>query len=208
MSNDTHPSPPIEKGANPLIVVILGVILIVVGVAIQTQPWTRPEMFKGLDLDFSKVVVNAGVFLIFVQVLNIYFYAPLKEAMDERNGQLEKTFTEAEELRDSMTALKSNYERRLADTESQARAQIESQIKEAQSLRQTLVSEAAAKADDLVRQATAEIEAEKIKAITDIRLHVVDLTLSATEKILGQTVDAEINKRLVAEFIDRVEVAP
>jgi F0F1-type ATP synthase membrane subunit b/b' len=44
--------------------------------------------------------------------------------------------------------------------------------------------------------------------MTEIRLHIVDLTLSATEKVLGQTVDAAINKRLVNEFIDKVEVAP
>lgn len=208
MSQDTHHHAASDKGANPLVFVILGAVLIVVGIAIQNQDWVRPAMFAGLDLDFSKVIVNIGLFLVFIQVLTIYFWTPLKEAMDERNGQLERTFSEAEELRDTMQKMKVDYEQRLATTEAAARAQIEAQIKEAQNLRQTLTVEATARADELVRRAEQDIEAEKTRAITELRLHIVDLTLAATEKVLGQTVDAEINKRLVSEFIDKVEVAP
>jgi len=187
---------------------IAGVILIALGITFQTQDWVRPAVLAGLDLDFSKVLVNIGIFLVFIQVLNSFFYTPLKEAMDERNGQLEKTFSEAEELRDNMHTMRDDYEQRLTATEAAARSQIEAQIKEAQNLRQTLTSEATARADDLVRRAEQEIDAEKSRAVTELRLHIVDLTLAATEKVLGQTVDAAINKRLVNEFIDKVEVAP
>jgi F-type H+-transporting ATPase subunit b len=164
-------------------------------------------MFSGLQLDLGKTITNIGVFLIFIPVINMYFYVPLKEAMDARNHELESTFTETEQLRTQMQTLKTEYEARLAQTEAEARFQIQNQIKEAQNLRQQLMAEAGERADALIRQAQLEIENEKAHAIATIRTHVVDLTLAAAEKVIGENMDSEKNRRLIAEFIDTVEVA-
>ena len=68
-----------------------------------------------------------------------------------------------------------------------------------------LKSEAAAKADELVKKAQQEIEQEKQRVIGDLRLAVVDLTLAATEKLIGENMDDARNRRLVGEFIAKVE---
>jgi len=185
----------------------LGIVFIVIGFAVKDQSWTRPEMFSGLQLDLGKTITNIGVFLVFIPVINMYFYVPLKEAMDARNQELESTFSEAEQLRTQMQTLKTDYEARLTETEAEARFQIQNQIKEAQNLRQQLMTEAAERADALVRQAQLEIEQEKAHAIATIRTHVVDLTLAAAQKVIGENMDSEKNRRLIAEFIDTVEVA-
>jgi len=127
--------------------------------------------------------------------------------MDARNQELETTFSDAEQLRTQMQTMKADYEARLTQTEAEAREQIQSQIKEAQNLRQQLMSEATQKADAMVRQAQLEIDQEKLNAISAIRTHVVDLSLAAAEKVIGENMDTEKNRRLVAEFIDTVEVA-
>jgi len=185
----------------------LGIVFVVIGYLVKDQSWTRPEMFSGLQLDLGKTITNIGVFLVFIPVINMYFYVPLKEAMDERNHELESTFTEAEQLRTQMQTLKADYEARLIKTEAEAREQIQNQIKEAQSLRQALMSEATERADILVQQAQLEIEQEKKNAILVIRTHVVDLTLAAAEKVIGENMDSDKNRRLVSEFIETVEVA-
>jgi len=106
-----------------------------------------------------------------------------------------------------MKKLRTEYEARMVATEADARSQIQNQIKEAQNLRQQLMSEAAERADVLIRQAQLEIENEKAHAIATIRTHVVDLTLAAAEKVIGENMDSDKNRRLIAEFIDTVEVA-
>ena len=103
--------------------------------------------------------------------------------------------------------MKSDYETRLTETEAEARFQIQNQIKEAQNLRQQLVAEATERADAMVRQAQLEIDQEKAHAIATIRTHVVDLSLAAAEKVIGENMDNAKNRRLIAEFIDTVEVA-
>jgi F-type H+-transporting ATPase subunit b len=117
-----------------------------------------------------------------------------------------RNFPTGEDLRAEMKKMRTDYEARLTETEAEARFQIQNQIKEAQNLRQQLMSEAAERADALVRQAQLEIEQEKAHAIATIRTHVVDLTLAAAEKVIGENMDSDKNRRLIAEFIDTVEV--
>jgi len=152
-------------------------------------------------------VAMIGVLLIMFPLVQIFFTKPLGDAIRERNANLERTFTEAEQLRADMTTLRADYERRLAETEASAREQIQNQIKEAQNLRQSLMTEAADKADELVKKAQQEIEAERDRLINDIRVHVVDLTLAATEKMIGANMDSDKNRKLVADFIQDLEVA-
>ena len=186
--------------------IISGAVLILIGIWCQPMEWTRPEMLAPLGLNLAMVITNIGIFLAFVGVLNSFFYAPFKEAVDTRNNSLEATFTEAENLKREMGELRTSYEARLAQTEAEAREQIQAQIREAQHLRTTLMAEAASRADELVKKAELEIEAEKVRALSEIRSHVVDLTLNATERLIGQNVDTKVNRKLVDEFIDNLAV--
>lgn len=160
----------------------------------------------GIPADFGMTIATIGVFLILFPVIKFFFVQPLDDAITERSTNLENTFSEAENLRTEMQRMRAEYEARLAETESNAREQIQAQIREAQNLRGQLMSEASARADEMVQRAHQEIEAEKTKAIAEIRLQVVDLTLTAAGKIVGENMDNDRNRRLVNDFIDKVEV--
>jgi F-type H+-transporting ATPase subunit b len=161
---------------------------------------------QGIPLDLGKTIATIGVLLILFPVVKFFFVSPLMEAIQTRNSELEQTFSEAETLRAEMASMKSDYERRLAETEAKAREQIQAQIREAQELRKALMAEAASRADELVRRAQEEIEGERQRAVAGIRLQVANLSLLAAERILKENVDSERNRRLVEEFIDSVEV--
>jgi F-type H+-transporting ATPase subunit b len=161
---------------------------------------------QGILLDLGKTIAVIGVFLILFKVIETFYLMPLREAIHERNSSLEATFGEADSLREEMAGMKAAYESRLAETEASARAEIQSEIAKAQELRRSLEAEARAKADEMARRANEEIAAERARALGDIRLHVANLTLQATERLLGENVDNEKNRKLIDEFIDKVEV--
>ena len=161
---------------------------------------------QGVPIDLGKTMSMIGMFLVLFPVLKFFYFTPLGEAIHSRTTELERTFSEAEELRAEMATMRSDYERRLAETEASAREQIQAQIREAQNLRGQLMAEASQKADEMVKRAQQEIEQERKKLFTELRLEVVNLTLLATEKVLGESVDTDKNRKLVQEFIDKVEV--
>lgn len=206
MSNE-----PTQKGIN-WIGVIVGVALAVGGFYFSKHP---PEaigsmqetlMHQGIPLDLGKTISTIGMFLALFPILNFFYIKPLDDAIYERTSGLERTFSEAEDLRSEMATMKGDYERRLTDTEAAAREQIRAEINKAQELRAQLEADARARADDYLKKAQEEIDMEKNRVMTDLRLHVVDLTLGATEKILGENVDSERNRKLVQEFVDKLEV--
>ncbi|MBX7131277.1 MAG: F0F1 ATP synthase subunit B [Fimbriimonadaceae bacterium] len=199
-----------SSSAGKYIGIVIGVVMMVGGWYLSKQMHGNEFLTKleeqGIPLDPGKTISAIGVFLILFPVIRSFFITPLADAIDERTTSLERTFGEAEDLRSEMTKMKQEYEQRLAQTEANAREQIQGQIREATALRQTLMAEATAKADELVKKAQEEIALEKDKVMTALRLEVVNLTLGATEKILGQSMDDEKNRRLVQEFIEKAEV--
>ena len=162
---------------------------------------------QGIPLDPGKTLATIGVFLILFPVIKSFFLTPLTSAIQERNTDLERTFAEAEQLRSEMQQMRSSYEQQLAQTQAEARDQIQSTIREAQNLRQTLMAEAAERSDAMIERAHAEIAAERDKVLTELRTQVTDLALRAAERVIGANMDTTANRRLVDEFIDQVEVA-
>lgn len=211
---NTHETPA-SSGGSRTGLVILGLVMVVVGIVLHGQAESyaglksllQPSMFAGLGLDFAKVLTNVGLFLLFIQVIASFFFAPLKEAIDGRNQELEQTFNDADELRARLETMKTDYESRLAATEASAREHIEAQIKEAQKLRQTLMTEAASRADAMIEHAQQEIAAERERVLAGLRDQVVEFSLAAAEKIVGENMDTERNRRLVDEFVNGLEVA-
>ena len=73
------------------------------------------------------------------------------------------------------------------------------------SLLADLEREARAGADEIVKKARQQIEAEKVQALQDIRDQVVDLAVEITKQIVDKAVDREDHLRIAAEMIPRVK---
>jgi len=191
------------------VTLVIGVLLMVAGMYVSTSVHIAALdalRKQGILLDPGKTVASIGVLIILFPVINAFYVRPLEDAIEARNSQLEKTFTEAETLRSEMTGMKQAYEERLKETEANARAQIQAQIQEAQTLRKSLMDDAASRADALVKKAQEEIAAERDRVLADLRVATVTLALNATEKLLGANIDDEKNRRLIEEFIEKSEV--
>jgi F-type H+-transporting ATPase subunit b len=189
--------------------IVAGVILMLAGAWADKNihlGFVESLEHMGLPLGPFKAVATIGVFLIVFPLIKLFFTDPLKNAINERNSNLEQTFSEAESLRAEMTKMRSDYEARLVAAEASAREHIEAQIKEAQKLRQTVMNEAASRADAMIEKAQQEIAAERERILTGLRTQVVELSLVAAERIVGENMDTERNRRLVDEFVNGLEV--
>lgn len=199
-----------KSGGFPVILgIVVGIIFMATGTYIAANVHLGFEdqlANAGVPLDLARTLATIGVFMILFPVIKTFFLIPLWDAINARTSELEKTFSEAEDLRAEMKSMQSDYEKRIAATEADAREKIQSQIKEAQALRQRLEAEAVTRADELVRRADEEIQADRAKLKVELRKDVVNMTLAATEKLLGENMDTDKNRKLVEEFITKVEV--
>ena len=191
------------KSSGGVLNYIVGLIALIGGAFLSDMSVPLPG---GIPLNVGVTISTIGVVLILFPVIKMFYIVPLSTAINDRNSNLEKTFAEAEDLRNQMDKMRSDYEKRLAETEADARQKIQAQIKEAQALRQKLEADAVGRADELIKRAHDEIAAERDKVLTELRVEVVNLTLGATEKLLGENMDSEKNRMLINDFVNKVEV--
>ncbi len=146
-------------------------------------------------------------FLILVFLLAKFAYKPLLKMMEERRQGIISNMEAAEQDKLAAAKLKEEYEQQLADARGQAQAILERANKLATETQDTIIAEARAEHERLLKNAQEQIERERQKALSDLRGEVVSLSMLAATKIVGRNMDNEIDAKLVQDFIEKLDDA-
>jgi F-type H+-transporting ATPase subunit b len=138
------------------------------------------------------------VFLLLVILLRRVAWGPILTAVDERNNSIKESLLAAEKARNEMSELTASNEKIIA----QAKADRDILLKEAREMKSQIISQAKDKAsieaEKLVNSAKEQISNEKMKALTELKNHVADLSIEMAEKVLlVELSDSEKQKKLV-----------
>jgi len=142
------------------------------------------------------------VFTLLVLLLKKFAWKPILSAVDERNKSIKDSLAQAEKARSEMSELTANNEKIIT----QAKVDRDIILKEARDMKNEIISEAKDKAnkeaEKLVSTAKEQILNEKMKAITELKNHVADLSIEMAEKILSSELsDVAKQKELVSKAL-------
>jgi F-type H+-transporting ATPase subunit b len=142
------------------------------------------------------------VFTLLVLLLKKFAWKPILSAVDERNKSIKDSLAQAEKARSEMSELTANNEKIIV----QAKVDRDIILKEARDMKNEIISEAKDKAnkeaEKLVSTAKEQILNEKMKAITELKNHVADLSIEMAEKILSSELsDVAKQKELVSKAL-------
>ena len=148
------------------------------------------------------IVVELITFLVMLAILARYVYPEVVKRAEARQRLIADQLTEAEKSRaDAETSLK-EAEAKLIEARKAAQGMLDAATKSGEQVRQELKAEEEAKR--LMEAARKEIEGERERAIQSVRNEVAGLVVAATEKVLGETLDADKHKRLIDRAIAEV----
>ena len=168
--------------------------------------WNGISLVQQLGLNFRTFFVAIGAIFLMFPVIQMWFLAPLQEAMNERTRNLESTYADAENLKQHMSDLKASYEEKLAASEAEAREKIQAAINEAQQMKEQILNDARNQAEEIRERTKEDMERERQKMLVELRAHVVDLTLLVSEKVIHANLDDERQRKLIGDFIEKAEV--
>ena len=137
-------------------------------------------------------------------VLARYVYPEVVRIAEARQRAIAEQLTEAEKARGEAEAQLKEAEAKLTEARKTAQSVIEAATKSGDQLRQELKQKAEDEAKRLTAAARKEIEAERERAIQSVRNEVAGLVVSATEKVIGETLDAGKHKQLIERAIAEV----
>ena len=153
------------------------------------------------QINLFQVVIAAANFVIFLVLMWQFAFKPVAAMLADRRERIEQGLKDAEQARKDRES--AEQERLAALTE--ARRESNEILARAQKVAQeTRDADIAATREELERmrtRATADIEAEKQRALADLRAEVADLALAAAGKVVGETMTDARQRRLVEEFL-------
>lgn len=155
----------------------------------------------GLVINGFWLIVALLNFVLLYVVLQLFAFGPISRMLEARRARIEQGLQDAEQARrDRETA----EEERLAALQ-EARREAGEIISRAQRVAaETREQDLAATREELTRlreRATSDIEAEKQRAITELRSEVTDLALSAAGRVVGESMTGDRQRKLVADFL-------
>jgi F-type H+-transporting ATPase subunit b len=153
------------------------------------------------QINLFQVVIAAANFVVFLVLMWAFAFKPVAKMLSDRRERIEQGLRDAEQARKDRE--NAEQERLAAITE--ARREANDILARAQKVAQeTRDADIAATRTELERmrvRASEEIDAEKQRALTELRTEVADLALQAAGRVVGETMTDQRQRRLVEEFL-------
>lgn len=143
-------------------------------------------------------------FLILVFVLAKFAYKPVVRIMDERKNKIASDLEAAEKAKEEAEAVKAEYAAKLASARQEAQAIIDNARKTAQAAHDKIMAETKAEQEQIIASAKDAIALEKKKAMDDIRVQVISLSMVAAGKIVEQKLGSAEDQKLASEIVDSI----
>jgi F-type H+-transporting ATPase subunit b len=155
----------------------------------------------GFQINLFWVVVQALSFLLFLVILYLVAFRRIGGVLESRRSAIEQGLQDAEQARRD----RENAEAERVATLNEARREANDLLARAQKVaEETRAADIAATREELERlrtNAAAEIEAEKQRAMGELRAEVADLAIAAASKVVGESLTDQRQRRLVEEFL-------
>jgi F-type H+-transporting ATPase subunit b len=150
------------------------------------------------------VIVELLTFLIMLAVLARYVYPEVVKIAETRQRAIAQQLHDAEQARVEAEARLKEAQAKLDEARKTAQQVIDSASKSGEQLRQDLREKAEEDARRIAESARREIEAERERALQSARTEVAALVVTATEKVIGETLDGPKHRKLIEQAIEEV----
>jgi F-type H+-transporting ATPase subunit b len=159
-------------------------------------------------------LITPGIGLVFWMVLGFsillflltkYAWKPVIKMLNERENTISEALDQAKIAREEMKSLQANNELLII----KAKEERDAILVEARQIREKLIDEAKIKANEeshrIIESAKESINFEKMRAITDLKNQVAQLSIEIAEKLLtNELSDKEKQNKMIEGMLDEV----
>ena len=159
----------------------------------------------------SWITPNPGIFLwtliaffIVLGILKWKAWGPLMKALDDREKRISDALNAADKAKEEAQKVSSDYEEMIAKAESEKQKILTQAKQDADKLREKKEAETNTKCEDILEKAKKEIDAEKAKALKEIKSIAVNLSVEVASKIISKNLDSDDNRKIAKDTISSI----
>lgn len=154
-----------------------------------------------LGFNLPGLVAQLVNFLILLVVLKLFLFGPIMRLLDERKARIQEGLEQAERAAEQASASEQETQRIMAEARVEGQAAVQRAQEAAQRLREELEERARQDADQIVTRAREAVQVERDQAIQLLRAEFADLTVTAAERIINQSIDRDAHQRLIDDVL-------
>jgi F-type H+-transporting ATPase subunit b len=138
-------------------------------------------------------------------VLRKYAFGPIQKTIDERRDRIRQAVDEADNARNEARELLEQNRAILAQARSESAEILAEARRVSDAQLERAKQEAEVERQRRMEETRRQIEAETARAIGQIRSEVADLTIEATQRVVGKVLDSADQRRLVEEAVQGLD---
>ena len=169
----------------------------------------EPRRFLPMFDLVQQTFIQMGPYLVSFGVLVFFFvrflYKPVKDILQKRADSIESDIQEAIANKASAEELRTLYEQKIKDIETERNVILEEARKEATARLNQILGEAKTEAQITRDRAKRDIAAEQERVKAEIHQAIIDISTDMAAKLVSATIDKNAHDRLFAEAMDELE---
>ncbi len=156
---------------------------------------------SALGLNVPVLVAQLINFFLLLVVLRIFLYKPILGMLDRRSQRIREGLEAAEQSKSQAASAEQDVAKQLDEARRQGQALVAQAQEASNRLQEEARNQARREAETLLERARNEIQLERDQAIAELRGAFADLTVTAAEKVIGQSLDRQAHKRLIDDVL-------
>jgi F-type H+-transporting ATPase subunit b len=153
------------------------------------------------QINLFQVLIAAANFIVFIALIWTFAFKPISKILTDRKARIEEGLRDAEQARRDRESAETERLAALQEARREANDILARAQKVAQESRDADIAATKTDLERMRERASADIEAEKQRAIGELRAEVADLALQAAGRVVGETMTSDRERRLVEEFL-------
>ncbi len=158
------------------------------------------EALQALGINLPSLLWHTFNFLLLVGLLTKFLYRPVVRMLDERSSRIAESMERAEAIKVELARTGEETRAQLLVARKEGQAIVGYATQMAERIKAQAKDDAQAEADKVVDKARAQLDQERQQLVSELRREMADMVVAAAGKVIGQSLDASAQRRLVEEF--------
>ena len=156
---------------------------------------------EALGVSINGIIAYIINFVILVVLLRLFLYNPIKNLLAQRQQRITESLEAADKAAQEAAQQRTKFEEDLAKARQASQEEAKKAAEATEKMRQDILESARKEADEIKVRAREEAEQERQQVVADLQKHAAELAMQITQKVVGQAVDANAQRKLVDQFL-------
>ena len=158
---------------------------------------------EALGINIPGLVAQIVNFLLLLFLISRFAYKPILNYLNQRSEQIKESLEAADRARQEAQQSEANIQAQLDAARREGQIIIEQASRSAEQLREEIQQVARQEAETIRQRAQADFDLERQKAIADLRRQFADLTVTAAERVINESLDRAKHQSLISEVLEQ-----